>query len=90
MVDDIPYPIALIQPYDATTGRRTRKDKDLGFYRVRAKPRAACEFISVQSIVRGILLAQDPADEQKPDEFLIIDSVDTDMFLRMKMTKFRT
>lgn len=82
-VDGIPYPIALVQTYDAPAGRRTIKDRDLSFYRVRAKPRASCEFISVQSIVRGVFLAAE-SDTEKPGEFLVVDSVDTDMFLRMK------
>lgn len=80
-VDKTSYPIALIQPHDSPTGDRTLKDKDFGFYRVRAQPRTRSEFVSVQSIVRGILLAQDP---DFPEEFLVVDVVDTDMYLRMK------
>lgn len=52
-VDGVTYPIALIHPYDAAIGQHRQKDKDLGLYRVRAKPRAAAEFISARSIVRG-------------------------------------
>jgi len=75
------YSFALIHPFDAPTGPQRRKDIDLGFYRVRAKPRASAEFISVRSIVRGALIVED--FEWKGDLF-IIDLVDTDMFLRLK------
>ncbi|KAJ7278682.1 hypothetical protein C8J57DRAFT_1434112 [Mycena rebaudengoi] len=52
-IDDKVHAFALVQPMDAGTGQLTFKDKALGFYRVRAKPRQNSEFISVHSIVRG-------------------------------------
>ncbi|TFK46324.1 hypothetical protein OE88DRAFT_1715060 [Heliocybe sulcata] len=75
------YPVALIHPYDAPTGTCRTKDRDLGFYRLRAKPRSAAEFVDVRTIIRGALLAQDFG---KDGDYLVVDSIDTDMFLRMK------
>ena len=75
------YPLALIHPYDAALGPQRRKDRDLGLIRVRARPRASAEFISVHSIIRGAYIVQDSSDA---NDFFIVDVVDTDMFLRMK------
>ncbi|KAJ7814185.1 hypothetical protein B0H13DRAFT_2140479 [Mycena leptocephala] len=72
---------ALVQPLDALRGALSAKDKALGFYRVRAKPRQASEFIPVRSIIRGALLA---SDFSQPGDFLVIDLVDVDMWLRLK------
>ncbi|KDQ51821.1 hypothetical protein JAAARDRAFT_62330 [Jaapia argillacea MUCL 33604] len=80
-VGDVDYPLALIQPLDAPIGNRLRKDKDLRFTRVRAKPRSQSEFISVRSIIQGALLAR---DFDNYGDFLMMNVVDTDMFLRMK------
>ena len=81
VVGDTTYPLALIHPYDAPTGIRRRKDKDLGLFRIRAKPRKSAEFISIHSIIRGALVAK---DFQQEGDYLVIDAVDTDMFLRLK------
>jgi hypothetical protein len=81
VVDGETYPLALIHPYDAPVGPRRRKDQELGLIRVRARPRTSAEFISVHSIIRGAYLVQDSADKTN---FFIVDTVDTDMFLRIK------
>ncbi|KAI0741275.1 hypothetical protein C8Q80DRAFT_1259743 [Daedaleopsis nitida] len=75
------YPIALVHPYDASVGNRSKKDRDLGFYRLRARTRSRAEFFSIHSIVRGALLVPDFGKE---GDFLVDDLIDTDMFLRMK------
>jgi hypothetical protein len=80
-VKDKIYRFALIQPLDAGTGPLSPKDKALGFYRVREKPRRDSEFIPVESIIRGALLA---SDSNKNGEFLVVDVVDSDMFLRLQ------
>jgi hypothetical protein len=80
-IEDTPYSFALIHPYDAAIGPRRQKDIDLGFYRVRAKPRQSSEFISVRSIVRGALLVEDFG---RDGDHLVIDLVDSDIFLRLK------
>jgi hypothetical protein len=74
------YPLALIQPYDAPIGYHSCKDKDLQFWRVRAKPRFSTEFISVHSIIRGVLLVP---DSEAPGDYLVVDGIDTDMFLHI-------
>jgi hypothetical protein len=85
VVGGVTYPFALIQPLDAPIGRRRQKDiqkdNDLGFCRLRTRPRSASEFISVRSIICGALIAQ---DFEMPGDYLVVDSVDTDMFLRIK------
>lgn len=78
---DMVEPLALIQPYDAPTGVRSRQDRELGLYRVRSQPRQQSEFIPLQSIIRGALLFP---DQDQPDEFFVMDLADTDMFIRMK------
>ncbi|KAJ6472802.1 hypothetical protein DFH09DRAFT_1110153 [Mycena vulgaris] len=75
------YPFALVQPLDALKGRVTAKEKALKLIRVRAKPRAAAEFISAYSIIRGAVLA--PEFEREGD-YNVMDVVDGDMFLRLK------
>ncbi|PSR75420.1 hypothetical protein PHLCEN_2v9125, partial [Hermanssonia centrifuga] len=77
------YPLALIQMLDQPLDRNRdiQVDVDLDFYRVRAKPRRSCEFIPIRSIVRGALLYDDPGNA---GESLVVDTIDTDMFLRLK------
>lgn len=60
---------------------RLKKDRDLSLYRVRARSRRGCMLISAKSIVRGAMLA-DAYDIA--GDFLAIDVVDSDMFLRLK------
>ena len=45
------------------------------------KAREACKFFSVKSIIRGALLAPSFDDE---DEYLVLDVLDGDMFLRVR------
>ncbi|KAG1738055.1 hypothetical protein EDD22DRAFT_982336 [Suillus occidentalis] len=81
IVGDVTYPIALTLPYDQPVGARPRKDKDFKFWRVKAKPRASAECFSVQSIIRGCVLAE---DSSRANKFLVVDTTDTDIFLQMK------
>jgi hypothetical protein len=74
------FPIALIHPFDAPTGLQLRKDQQLNIFRVRAKPRMRTEFFSVRSIIRGALLVQD----DNSLDYLVIDTIDTDMFLHVR------
>ncbi|KAK0440025.1 uncharacterized protein EV420DRAFT_1316016 [Desarmillaria tabescens] len=85
------FPLALVRPLDEPVGTTTAKlDKDLGFYRVRARKKEKSVFVSVYMIIRGALLVEDfgakPGDGFK--EYLIVDSIDSDMFLRMKSLKY--
>ncbi|KAG1856505.1 hypothetical protein C8R48DRAFT_749127 [Suillus tomentosus] len=70
-IGEIVLSFALIHPYDVAIGHRRRQDIDLGLYRVRAKPRASPELISVD----------DPATA---GDYFIVDTIDTNIFLRMK------
>ena len=75
------YPIALVHLFDAPVGLRLRKDKYLRSWRVRQKPAASSEFIFVRSIIRGALLVEDAG---YPGTHIVIDTIDGDMFLRIK------
>lgn len=78
-VSTFTYYIALIQPYEIPA-RQNIKDKELGLLRVEKK--RAPEFISLNSVIRGAVLA--PAELGSDKEFLVVDAVDVDMFYRMK------
>ncbi|KAK0443658.1 uncharacterized protein EV420DRAFT_1277887, partial [Desarmillaria tabescens] len=81
------YPLALVHPYDApvTDGHlrwKHQRDKDLGFYRVRACPRIHSAFVSIYSIVHDALLVKDAdSDLNNGQDYFIVDIIDTDMFL---------
>ncbi|TFK39111.1 hypothetical protein BDQ12DRAFT_698231 [Crucibulum laeve] len=74
------HPFALIHPYKPA-GMLCRKDKDLGLIRVRAQPQAQSQFFAARSIIRGAFIIP---EFSKPDEYHIVDVVDTDMFLRLQ------
>ena len=74
------YPLALVQTFDAPI-TTTTKDKDIGLHRLRAQPRIKSEIFAIASIIRGALLVKDYDTE---NDYLVMDIVDTDMFLRMK------
>ena len=77
------YPVALIHPCDKWSGPQITKDIDLGFTRVQFRPRHESEFVSVHSIIRGAVLV--PAFRENSDEdMLVLDVLDTDMFVRIR------
>ncbi|KAG1884708.1 hypothetical protein F4604DRAFT_1676803 [Suillus subluteus] len=78
IVGDTNHRIALVQACDVAVQNRPLKDRHLGFWWVRVQPRHKSEFIFVDSIVRGALLIEDGS---RPGDFLLVDSIDTDMFL---------
>lgn len=85
------FPLALVHPFDEPVATSNAKlDKDLGFYRVRARKRMQSTFISIYAIIRGTLLVEDygfkSTDGMK--EYLVVDSVDSDLFLRMKSLQY--
>ncbi|KAK0434975.1 uncharacterized protein EV420DRAFT_1623707 [Desarmillaria tabescens] len=90
------FPIVLIHPFSEPVGQsqgQVALDLDLGFYRVRAKKRSSSVFISIYSIVQGALLVEDFGYKTSngPDarkEYLVVDAVDSDMFLRMKKLSY--
>jgi hypothetical protein len=84
-VNSTSYPCTLIQPFDAYAGPPRNKDRNLGLYRVQAKPRSQAEFVSVRSIIRGAYVV--PTHEHSEDYF-VSDLIDSDWFLRlMQLTR---
>ncbi|KAJ6471679.1 hypothetical protein DFH09DRAFT_1253869 [Mycena vulgaris] len=80
-IDKKVHPFALVQALDVGTGQRTTKNKALGFHRLRERQRQKSEFISVHSIIRCALLVP---DFDKKGDYLVVDIIDGDMFLRLK------
>lgn len=78
------HALAYVKSYCRPPGSIRRKDKDLGLYRLQLKAKRY-EIISLESLVRGALLAPDP---DNPEEYLVVDTIDGDMFLRMKDLTF--
>jgi hypothetical protein len=83
---DIPdigaFQFALVQPYTAgIVGSTRRIDRDLRLIRVKSVPRVDSIIIPLKSFIRGALLFPDP---EHHDEYLVVEHVDSDMFLRMK------
>ena len=79
--------LALVRPFDAKILQRERpkKDRDLEFIRVRARKRTESRFIFAESIVRGTLVVKDYSkDRTNVDDQLVVDVVDSDMFLRLR------
>ena len=85
VVDGKNYPTALVQACDAPVRQFQTIDLELGLYRVKARPRSSCEFISVKSIIRGAVLVP---DFNKEDEYLVMDVLDPDMFLRVRRMQY--
>ncbi|KAG1888071.1 hypothetical protein F4604DRAFT_1877317 [Suillus subluteus] len=81
VVDGQTHPVALIHPYNAPVGQRSLTDNHFQFWHVRERPRISSEFFSVHSIIHGAALAD---DHSVRGDYLVIDTIDTDMFLRMK------
>jgi len=82
MLADTSYPFALVHPLDAPTGILRRKERDLGLIRLRAKHRREAEFIPLSSIIRGAYIV--PEFDQTGEYYHVVDTVDTDMFLRLR------
>lgn len=70
--------LALVEVMDKVL---RKADKELGLYRVKSRARKNATFIPVRSIVRGALIFPIP-DKEK--DFFVVDTVDADMFTRIK------
>ncbi|KAG0696993.1 hypothetical protein DFH29DRAFT_984460 [Suillus ampliporus] len=75
------FEFVLVQPFTAGIGASRRSDRDLQLTCVRALPRESSIFVPVRSLIRGAVCFPDP-DHQ--DEFLVVEHIDSDMFLRLK------
>ncbi|KDR65150.1 hypothetical protein GALMADRAFT_148940 [Galerina marginata CBS 339.88] len=82
-IKDQVIPIALVQAFDRISGHTVamkRKDKDLGFIRLRKKGDKDTEVIPARSIIRGVCIF--PAFDRDGDH-LVFDVVDPDLLLRL-------
>ncbi|KAF9784401.1 hypothetical protein BJ322DRAFT_1194914 [Thelephora terrestris] len=73
------HSLALTRTYGLPPGSTRRKDRELGLYRVRVKSRPY-KIIAIESIVRGAVLVE---DGDNPGDYFVVDTIDSDMFLRM-------
>jgi hypothetical protein len=81
-VNDCDYHLALVQPLEKQSRTNTRSvDKSLSIFRWHIRARNRCEVIPLNCIVRGAVLMADP--KYKGDYF-VVDTLDEDMFLRVK------
>lgn len=74
--------LALVQPLDAPlqiTGSRRIVDRDMGLCRVKERRREDAIIVPLRSVRRGALLV---TDASRPQERLVVDALDGDMFLR--------
>ena len=78
------HSLAYVKTYCRPPGRMRRKDKDLGIYRLQLQA-SQYQIISLESVVRGALIV---SDVDCSEEYFVVDTVDTDMFLRMKQLEF--
>ena len=76
-------PFALIQPFADVhhQHKRCKKDQELCFHWLWAKNQGHSVFINLKSIFCGAFLV--PALDRQ-DEYIIVDVVDTDMFLQIQ------
>ncbi|KAG1818101.1 uncharacterized protein BJ212DRAFT_1446567 [Suillus subaureus] len=82
VMDGQTHPVALVHPYDAPVGQHSLKDKHFQFWHVHQRPRISSEFFSVHSIICGAALVEDHSIQ---GDYLVINTIDTDMFLCMKL-----
>jgi hypothetical protein len=77
--------LALVLPMDLRMGPRRTIDRDLRLTHLRARPMASLEFITLHSIIRGVLVVPDFAI---PGDYFLVNYVDTDIFLHSQRQLF--
>ncbi|KAG1901040.1 uncharacterized protein F5891DRAFT_1128297 [Suillus fuscotomentosus] len=76
------FELALVQPFTAgVIGAPRRIDRDFRLTCIKAVSRASSIFVLLCSFIHGALLYPDPAHQ---DKFIVVDHIDSDMFIRMK------
>ena len=81
-VGGLAYHLAIIRPSDKVSRSSTKKvDKDLSIHRRQIRSRSRCEVVPLDCIVRGAVLVKDP---NYSGDYFILDTLDEDMFLRVK------
>ena len=86
------YPIALIRAFDLVVrdpnSEQGQVDADLGLCRLRIDPAKAYDstvFIHLEEqLIRGALIVKDRARSSLHDDYLVVDTIDGDMFLRCR------
>ena len=79
------YRLGLVQPLAKVSRANTKKvDKELSIYRWQIRSRARCEVIPVDSIVCGAVLIKDTIYN---GDYFIMDTLDEDMYLRVKQLR---
>ncbi|KAG6905321.1 hypothetical protein DXG01_003456 [Tephrocybe rancida] len=74
-------PLALVRPFAEDNRRPSQRDKDLRLLRLHPAPDNKPRVIPARSIIRGAFIV--PEGEQRKSS-LIVDVIDSDMFLRMQ------
>jgi hypothetical protein len=74
-------PWALIQPLDSQVLQPSPREKDFQLFRIRVKPRKSSCFISVKSIIRGVIVIPTYITE---GDYYVFDLLDDDLFLRVR------
>lgn len=73
------YGLALVQPFDLST-ETCQEDRELGTCRAVIRPRQKSVVIPIRSIIRGAIVVH---DARHTKEYLVSDTMDGDMFLRL-------
>jgi hypothetical protein len=73
-------PMALVQPFTDISTPFRKKDIELRLLRLKEKPREKSIIIPARSIIRGAYIVP---DGDKKADWLVVDIIDSDMFLRM-------
>ncbi|KAI0035349.1 hypothetical protein K488DRAFT_43506 [Vararia minispora EC-137] len=84
LINDHVYPVCIVRRLDAPVGGLRPEDTELDLHRVRSWPAersSSYEIIPVLSVIRGALLVP---DSRRSGDFLVMDLVDGDMYLRCK------
>lgn len=82
-VGAVDYHLALVQPLEKKSRPATRcVDQMLSIHRWTIRQRNRCEVIPLDSIVRGAVLVKDP---RYSSDYFVIDALDDDMYLRIKL-----
>lgn len=83
------YSLALVRPLNYIKQRQRdnlqRRDKELEFVRVKEEPLSRSIVCSIHSIIRGVVAVH---DSRRHDEYIIMDTLDADLFLRLRPFKY--
>ncbi|KAF6755064.1 hypothetical protein DFP72DRAFT_1033140 [Ephemerocybe angulata] len=78
-----PIPLAFVEICDRPIPDVLRKkDRNLGLFRIRTRPRSAYTIIQAATIIRGALLV--PVFDEKDAGYFVFDVADGDIFLRVR------